>query len=76
MKVSVMSKKSSVSNVETVERRMHWRDRRAESDRRNTGRLNLNSTECRSESPRRAADIGGELSDGDVWWNKSVTSYE
>ena len=76
MKVSVMSKKDSFSNVETVERRMHWRDRRAGSDRRNSGRLNLDSAECRSEPPRRAADIAGELSDGDVWWNKSVTPYE
>jgi hypothetical protein len=71
-----MSKKGSSSNVETVERRMHWRDRRAGSDRRNDGRLNLNSVECRSVLPRRSADISGELSDGDVWWNKSVTSYE
>jgi hypothetical protein len=76
MKVSVMSKKSSVSNVETVERRMHWRDRRTDSDRRSSMRLNLNSADCRSEPPRRAADISGELSDGDVWWNKSVTPYE
>jgi len=71
-----MLKKSNISNVETVERRMHWRDRRTGNDRRNSGRLNLNSVECRSGQPRRAADIGGELSDGDVWWNKAVTPYE
>ena len=76
MKVFVMSEKNSFSNIETVERRMHWRDRRTGSDRRSSMRLNLNSTECRSESPRRSADVGGELSDGDVWWNKSVAPYE
>ena len=71
-----MIKKSISSNVETVERRMHWRDRRAGSDRRCLARLNLQSLECRSLQPRRVADICGELNDGDVWWNKAVTPYE
>ncbi len=71
-----MSKKGSASNVETVERRKDWIDRRAGGDRRNPQRLRLVSYDCRSGQPRRQADIGGELNDGDVWWNKSDTRYE
>ena len=72
-----MSRKSSAGNVEPVERRKHWRDRRASSeDRRNPQRLRLVSYDCRSGQPRRQADISGDLSDGDVWWNKSGTRYE
>ena len=71
-----MSKKSSVANVETIERRKHWRDRRVSGDRRNPERLRLVSYDCRSGSPRRVADVTGELTDGDVWWNKSATKYE
>ena len=71
-----MSKTGNVSNVEAVERRMHWRDRRKGSDRRNDGRLNLNKSDCRSGQPRRLSDVGGDLSDGYIWWNKGVTSFE
>jgi hypothetical protein len=71
-----MSKKGSVSNVETVERRKDWIDRRAGDDRRNSQRLRLVGYDCRSGQPRRQSDIGGELNDGDVWWNKSDTRYE
>jgi len=71
-----MSKKDSIANVEAVERRRHWRDRRTGSDRRNSGRLNLTRYDCRSGLPRRTSDIGGELSDGDIWWNKDATKYE
>ena len=71
-----MSKKSSVANVETIERRKHWRDRRVSDDRRNTERLRLVSYDCRSGLPRRAADVTGELTDGEVWWNKGATKYE
>ncbi len=71
-----MSKKGSIANVEAVERRLKWSDRRTGDDRRNSGRLNLTSYDCRSGGPRRESDIGGELSDGDVWWNKGVTRYE
>ena len=62
-----MFKKSTSSNVETVERRMLWRDRRTENDRRCLARLNLQTDECRSVLPRRVADISGELNDGAVW---------
>lgn len=68
-----MSKKSDVSNVEKVERRKHWRDRRISADRRNPERLRLISYDCRSRSPRRAADLAGELSDGDIWWDTNAT---
>ncbi len=72
-----MSKKSSIANVEAVERRKHWRDRRqATGDRRNPERVRLVSYDCRSGSPRRAADLAGELADGDIWWNKGATKYE
>ncbi len=71
-----MSKKSSVANVETIERRKHWRDRRVSDDRRNPERMRMVSYDCRSGSPRRAADVAGELSDGDVWWDKGATRYE
>jgi hypothetical protein len=71
-----MSKKSSVANVETIERRKHWRDRRVNDDRRNPERLRLVSYDCRNGSPRRAADVAGELADGEVWWNKDATKYE
>lgn len=71
-----MSRKDSISNVEDVERRKHWRDRRASDDRRNPQRLRLVSYDCRSGQPRRQSDIGGELADGEVWWNKDDTKYE
>jgi len=71
-----MSKKSSTANVEAVQRRKHWRDRRAGGDRRNPERLHLTSYDCRSGQPRRSADVSGELSDGDIWWNKAETKYE
>ena len=71
-----MSKKSNEANVEAVERRKHWRDRRSGGDRRNPERLQLTTYDCRSGQPRRASDIGGDLADGDVWWNKDSSRYE
>ncbi len=71
-----MSKKDGIANVEAVERRKHWRDRRAGGDRRNPQRLRLVSYDCRSGQPRRQSDVGGELSDGDVWWTKGGARYE
>lgn len=69
-------KKDNVSNVELLERRKHWRDRRSNEDRRNPARLYLASFECRGNSPRRKADVSGELADGEVWWNKDPLKYE
>ncbi len=71
-----MSRKGNVGNVEPVERRKHWRDRRVAEDRRNPQRLRLVSYDCRSGQPRRQADVTGEVSDGDIWWNKDDTRYE
>lgn len=71
-----MSRKDTISNVEEVERRKHWRDRRTSDDRRNPQRLRLVSYDCRSGQPRRQSDIGGELAEGEVWWNKDDTRYE
>ena len=71
-----MSRKDSIANVEAVERRKHWRDRREGDDRRNPNRLHLTSYDCRSGLPRRTADVSGESADGDVWWNKDDTKYE
>lgn len=71
-----MTKKHSVANVEAVERRKHWRDRRTGDDRRNPERLRLVTYDCRSGTPRRKSDVAGELADGDVWWNKDATQYE
>ena len=71
-----MPKKCSVANVETTERRKHWRDRRVSDERRNSERLRHDLDDCRSGSPRRASEVAGELSDGDVWWNKATTRFE
>ena len=76
IRVPAMSKKRSNKNVEAVERRKDWIDRRTGDDRRNPMRLRLVSYDCRSGQPRRQSDVSGELSDGDVWWNKTDTRYE
>lgn len=65
-----MSKEDNVVNTEPVERRKHWRDRRKEGDRRNPERLRLLTYDCRTRQLRRESDLGGELTDGDVWWDK------
>jgi len=74
-----MPKKNSAfnieSNVETIERRKHWRDRRVESDRRNPERLRV-AYDCRSGVPRRESDLAGELPEGDIWWDKKEAKYE
>ncbi len=68
-----MSRKDSESNVEKIERRKHWRDRRQSSDdRRNQQRLRLVTYDCRTGQPRRQSDVGGKLADGDVWWDKDA----
>lgn len=58
----------SVCNVERVERRTHWRDRRSGSDRRNEQRLRVQLNEGRSDTPRRLGDYTGALTEGVVWW--------
>lgn len=71
-----MSKKGSVSNISSVERRKHWRDRRSGDDRRTLERLHLEVYDCRGGLPRRLSDVSGELADGEIWWNKDLIQYE
>jgi hypothetical protein len=52
------------------ERRKHWRDRRKTPERRNQHRLQRSNDDCRSGVPRRQSDIGGELADGEIWWEQ------
>jgi len=52
------------------ERRKHWRDRRVTPDRRNQHRLQLTSYDCRSFISRRQSDVGGELAEGEIWWQQ------
>ena len=54
------------------ERRKHWRDRRVSPDRRNTERLQRTDFDCRSGVPRRQSDIGGELAEGEIWWEEGI----
>lgn len=63
-----MSRKVSVCNVERVERRQQWRDRRSGKDRRNKQRLQLQVSDARSGLPRRIGDYSGSLTEGIVWW--------
>jgi len=56
-------------NKSPNERRKHWRDRRSGSSRRNPARSSHDSYDCRSGTPRREADVAGQLDDADVWWD-------
>ncbi len=71
-----MSKKENMTNIECIERRKHWIDRRGGEDRRNPQRLKLVSYDCRSGQPRRRSDADGKLSDGDIWWNQKPIKVE
>ncbi|PCI08774.1 MAG: hypothetical protein COB77_01555 [Gammaproteobacteria bacterium] len=71
-----MPKKRSIANVEAAERRKRWRDRRLDDDRRNPERLKLVTYDCRSGEPRRAADVAGELSEGEIWWKSTMPQHE
>ena len=63
-----MVSKASISNVENVDRRKRWADRRTGSDRRNENRLKIQLHDCRSDTPRRVGDFSGELTEGTIWW--------
>jgi hypothetical protein len=52
------------------ERRKHWRDRRVIPDRRNPERIQRSDFDCRSGVPRRQSDVGGELAEGEIWWEQ------
>ena len=64
-----MPHSENTSNVEKVERRKHWRDRRKVSERRSQGRLSHMEEDCRNDSPRRESDITGTLVEGELWWS-------
>ncbi len=55
-------------NDDKEERRKHWRDRRRAPERRNQQRLQRTNDDCRSGAPRRQSDVGGELAEGEIWW--------
>lgn len=63
-----MVSKASLCNVEKVDRRKRWADRRTGSDRRNKERLKIQLHDCRSDTPRRVGDFSGELTEGTIWW--------
>jgi hypothetical protein len=67
-----MLQRDQAKDARKVERRKHWRDRRATSDRRNSDRLQRTDYDCRSGIPRRQSDVAGELADGEVWWEQDT----
>ena len=71
-----MSDAEGISNVEMVERRKHWRDRRNSNDRRNLQRLKQVEFDCRSGQPRRQSDVARTLAEGEIWWNKEQVKVE
>ncbi len=72
----VMAHRSSDAGAVITERRKHWRDRRDLKDRRNPERLLHSGIDCRNDAPRRVSDIGGELAEGEVWWEAKRLKYE
>jgi len=76
MRGVVVLKQNNGSNVEPLNRRKHWLDRRSNDDRRNPARQHLENYDCREDNPRRRSDICGELGDGEIWWNDSTHRYE
>lgn len=66
--VAAMSHSENTPNVEKIERRKDWIERRKKSDRRNQERLNHADEDCRSNIPRRESDITGTLVEGELWW--------
>ncbi len=63
-----MAGRVRTGKVVQIERRKQWRDRRASGDRRNAERILRAAYDCRSGLARRASDIDGELSEGEIWW--------
>lgn len=64
-----MSHSENTSNVEKIERRKDWIERRKMPDRRNQERLNHTDEDCRNNIPRRESDITGTLIEGEIWWS-------
>lgn len=50
------------------DRRLNWRERRCDKERRNPYRAQHMQEDCRRGVPRREADITGSTNEVDVWW--------
>ena len=50
------------------DRRLNWRERRGDDDRRNTCRIQHMPEDCRRGVPRRESDVSGTSKEVDVWW--------
>ena len=56
------------------DRRLNWRERRGEDDRRNPYRVHLMEADCRRGVPRRQSDVTGMTGEVDVWWELEYPS--
>lgn len=70
--VAAMSHSKNTPNVEKIERRKEWIERRKMPDRRNQERLNHMGEDCRSNVPRRESDVAGTLVEGELWWSGDI----
>ena len=50
------------------DRRLNWRERRSDNERRNLYRVQQMPDDCRIGAPRRESDITGSTNEVDVWW--------
>ena len=71
----IMSQQNNSRGERKEERRKHWQDRRVSPDRRNSQRLQRADYDCRSGVPRRQSDVGGELADGEIWWQQEINYF-
>jgi len=66
-----MAHTRNTENEKITERRIAIFDRRCDEDRRNECRQSLMKDECRSDVPRRGADIDGSKMEVEMWWSNS-----
>ena len=50
------------------DRRLNLRERRTNTERRNTYRVQHMQEDCRRGVPRRESDITGSVNEVDIWW--------
>jgi hypothetical protein len=50
------------------DRRLNWRERRGDNERRNPYRVQQMQEDCRRGVPRRESDVSGVTNEVDVWW--------
>ena len=60
----------SEQNKQNPDRRLSWRERRSDNERRNIGRVQHMQEDCRRGVPRREADVSGVTDEAHVWWEK------